>query len=127
MSIFSWLNTGSAAAQTVLTGAVKGLDMLVYTDEEKAVAHAKLVDQWVDLQKSLGEETTVRAVTRRILAVVIVVPFVLLVLAAATLYPFMPEYSKFLLELAQGQFGYLTIGVATFYFGPYMVGKAMGK
>lgn len=122
MNIFKWFTSGSKAAAQVLDGAIKGIDAIVYTEEEKAAVRSKLADQWLDLQKTLGEETTTRSVTRRILAVLIVVPFVVLVLAAAVAYPFYPEYSKFLLELAQSQFGLLALGVAGFYFGPYMFG-----
>lgn len=122
MNIFKWFTSGSKAAAQVLDGAIKGIDAIVYTEEEKAAVRTKLADQWLDLQKTLGEETTTRSVTRRILAVLIVVPFVGLVLAAAVAYPFYPEYSKFLLELAQSQFGLLALGVAGFYFGPYMFG-----
>ncbi len=121
MNIFKWFTAGSDAARTVLDGAVKGIDALVYTDEEKAAMRQKLGDQWLELQKVLGEETTVRSVTRRILAVLIVVPFVFLILAAAVVYKFDMEYAKFLLALAESQFGWLVLGVAGFYFGPYMM------
>ena len=122
MNIFKWFASGSKAAEQVLDGAVKGIDAIIYTKEEQAAARQKLADQWIELQKVLGEETTTRSVTRRILAVLIIVPFVSLVIASAAVYPFLPEYSKFLLELAQGQFGLLALGVAGFYFGPYMFG-----
>ena len=121
MNIFKWFSSGSKAAEQVLDGAMKGLDAIVYTDEEKSAARQKLMDNWLELQKALGEETTVRSVTRRILAVLIVVPFVVLILAAAVVYKFDLEYAKFLLALAESQFGWLVLGVAGFYFGPYMM------
>lgn len=125
-ALFSWVGKwfipGSAAASKVLDSAIKGVDELVYTDQEKAEARQKLLDNWVELQKSLGAETTVRSITRRILAVLILVPFVLLILMAAVAYPFNPEYSRFLVELDAGNFGMLALGVAGFYFGPYMLG-----
>jgi hypothetical protein len=121
MNIFKWFVSGSEAASKVLDGAVKGIDALVYTEEERAVMKQKLGDQWLELQKALGEETTVRSVTRRILAVLIVVPFVFLILFAAFVYKFDTEYAKFLLSLAESQFGWLVLGVAGFYFGPYMM------
>ena len=121
MNIFKWFSSGSKAAEQVLDGAMKGLDAIVYTDEEKSAARQKLMDNWLELQKALGEETTVRSVTRRILAVLIVVPFVVLILAAAVVYKFDLEYAKFLLTLAESQFGWLVLGVAGFYFGPYMM------
>jgi hypothetical protein len=123
MNIFKWFVSGSEAAGKVLDGAVKGIDALVYTEEERAVMKQKLGDQWLELQKALGEETTVRSVTRRILAVLIVVPFVFLILFAAFVYKFDMEYAKFLLALAESQFGWLVLGVAGFYFGPYMMNR----
>lgn len=122
MNIFKWFNAGSDAAAKVLDGAVRGLDALVYTDEEKAEMRKKLGDQWVEVNKILTEETTVRSVTRRIMAVSIVFPFVGLITAAAIAWPFNQEYSKFLLGLADGNFGFMALGVAAFYFGPYMMG-----
>lgn len=123
MNIFKWFSSGSDAAKTVLDGAVKGIDALVYTDEERAEMRKKMGDQWLELQKALGEETTVRSVTRRILAVLVVVPFVLLVMAAAVIYKFDMKYAQFLLTLAESQFGWLVLGVAAFYFGPYMMNR----
>lgn len=123
MNIFKWFASGSDAATKVMEGAVKGIDALVYTEEEKAAARQKLADQWLDLQKALGEETTVRSVTRRILAVMVVGCFTTLVMGAAVAYLFNQEYAKFLLELASSQFGILVIGVAGFYFGPYMFSR----
>ena len=119
-------NTGGAPAvktmQVYGTGGSVVTESFDATGKTAAAVRQKLADQWLDLQKTLGEETTTRSVTRRILAVLIVVPFVALVLAAAVAYPFYPEYSKFLLELAQSQFELLALGVAGFYFGPYMFG-----
>ncbi len=123
MNIFKWFASGSKAAEQVLGGAMKGIDAIVYTDEEKAAAKQKLLDNWLELQKALGEETTVRSVTRRILAVLIVVPFVMLILAAAVVYKFDMEYAKFLLALAESQFGWLVLGIAAFYFGPYFLNR----
>lgn len=127
MRFFKWFTAGSEAASKVLDGAVKGIDALVYTEEEKAGARERLMQVWLDLQKALGEETTVRSITRRILAVLIIVPFVVLILMAAVAFPFSPEYAKFLSDLAAGNFGLMALGVAAFYFGPYMFSYLKGK
>lgn len=123
MSWFSRLfSSGPEAANKVLDAGIRGLDALVFTDEEKSIARQKLVDTWIETQKALQQETPIRSVTRRIIAFAVIFPFVLLILAAAVAFPFASEYSKFLLELAESQFGWLVVGVATFYFGP-MVGR----
>lgn len=127
MNLLKWFTSGPEAAGKVLDAGIKGLDALVFTDEERAELNKKLGEQWLELQKVLGEETTVRSVTRRMIALLVVVPFVLLVLGAAAAYPFAKEYAAFLLELAQSQFGWLTMGVAAFYFGPFMLQRMMAK
>lgn len=127
MNLLKWFSSGPEAAGKVLDAGIRGLDALVFTDEERAEMNKKLGDQWIELQKILGQETTTQSVTRRVLALLVVIPFVLLVLAAAVIYPFSTEYAKFLLDLAQSQFGWLTMGVAGFYFGPFMIQRMMKK
>lgn len=127
MNLLKWFASGPEAATKVLDAGIKGLDALVFTEEEKSELSKKLGDQWIELQKVLGEETTVRSVTRRMIALLVVAPFVLLVLGAAAAYPFHREYAGFLLELAQSQFGWLTMGVAAFYFGPFMLQRMSKK
>lgn len=127
MNFFKWLTSGPEAARKVLDAGISGLDALVFTDEERAELNKKLGDQWLELQKVLGEETTVRGVTRRVIALLVIIPFVLLVVGSAVVYPINQEYAKFLLELAQSQFGWLVMGVAAFYFGPFMLQRLMKK
>jgi hypothetical protein len=120
-SVVGLFTPGSSAAEKVLDGAVRGIDALVFTDEERSVARQRVLDNWLELQKSLGAETTTRSITRRILAILILVPFVLLIMSAAVVYAFDPAYAQFLVLLAQGNFGMLAMGVGAFYFGPYML------
>jgi hypothetical protein len=127
MNILKWFSAGSDAAGKVLDGAVRGIDALVYTDEERSAARQKMVDTWIDLQKSLGEETSVRGVTRRFLAFFAFVPYVLLLLSAACLYPGHQAYAQFLVDLAEGKFGWIVLTVVGFYFGPPMIGRMLGK
>lgn len=127
MNILKWFASGPEAAGKVLDAGVKGIDALVFTDEERAVMHKELAANWLELQKVLGEETTVRSVTRRVIAVMVVGPFVTLVLGAAAAFPFDQEYAKFMLALAESQFGWLTLGVAGFYFGPHMIQRMSAK
>jgi hypothetical protein len=127
MSFFSWIKGGADAATKVLDAGINGLDALVLTDEEKIQYRQKLADNWVELQKTLGEETTVRGITRRLIALLFVASYVALILIAAALYLLVPEYSKFLIDLAEGKFGWIVLTVVGFYFGPYMIQKALQK
>lgn len=126
-SVFGWFTSGSSAATKVLDAGIKGIDAIVYTDQEKAEARQKLMDAWLETQKTLQSETSVRSVTRRVIACAIIFPYVALVIAAAAVYKLDPEYAKFLILLANGQFGMMAAGVGVFYFGPYMIGRAMGR
>lgn len=117
--------SGPEAATTALKAGIAGIDMLVLTDEERVKYQKDLADTWNQTQKAIQEETSIRSVTRRILAFMVMGAFVALVLGAALSYKFDEKYAAFLLSLAEGQFGWLVMGVATFYFGP-MLGRVFG-
>lgn len=125
MNILSWFTAGSDAAGKVIDAGIKGIDVIAYTDEEKAEARSKLLAHWIDLQKSLGEETTIRSITRRVIAFASVGAYIILILVAAITYPWWQEYSKFLLDLAEGKFGWIVLTVVGFYFGPPMIQRAL--
>ena len=126
MNILKWFASGPAAAEKVLDGAIRGIDALVFTEEEKAELSKRLGDQWLDVQKVMLNETSIQAVTRRVLAVMVMGSFTLLVMGGAAVYYFNPEYAKFLVELAESQFGWMAIGIMGFYFGPYMIQRMLG-
>ena len=126
-SILGFFGGGSKAAEKVLGGAVDGIDKLVYTDEEKAEFRGKLADAWIELQKTLGEETSVRGVTRRILAVAFSGFYLLASVLAIGFWPFYKEYSDFIWEVTNGTHGYITLAIVAFYFGPYFLMQAFEK
>lgn len=127
MNILKWFASGPEAAGKVLDASIKGIDALVFTEEERAERMKGLGDQWIEVQKVMLGETSIQAVTRRVLAVVTMGAFTALVMCAAIAYPFSKEYASFLLELAQSQFGWMALGVMGFYFGPYMVQRMMAR
>lgn len=124
--LFGWFSSGPEAANKVLDGAINGLDKLVYTEEEKVDAHRKLSDWWLELQKTLGEETSVRGITRRLLTFLTVLPYTAMVVVAAAVWPWYKEYSAFLLSLAESNFGIIVLTIVVFYFGP-LVGRIFSK
>lgn len=127
MNLLKWFASGPEAATKVLDAGIKGLDALVFTEEEKAAMQKSLGDQWIEIQKVMLGETSIQAVTRRILAVMTMGSFTALVLGAAVSYLFNKDYAKFLLDLAESQFGWMALGVMTFYFGPYMIQRMLKK
>ena len=62
-----------------------GLDMLVYTPEEKAIQGAKTLDAWLRMLENMKSSDKYRSITRRILAVMIVVDFLLLINACVVI------------------------------------------
>ena len=127
MNLLKWFASGPEAATKVLDAGIKGLDALVFTDEEKAELQKRMGDQWIEIQKVMLGETSIQAVTRRVLAVLVVGSFTFLVIGAAFAYPFAQTYAAFLLDLAQSQFGWMAMGVMAFYFGPYMIQRILPK
>jgi len=128
MSLFSWFTSGPKAAEKVLDASIKGLDALVFTQEERAELNKKLGENWLELQKVLGNENTVRSVTRRIIAFAALGSYIVLVTAAAVAYGLgNVEYAAFLIALAEGKFGWLVLAIGGFYFGPHMLGRLQQK
>ena len=74
MSAWGWLTGGNA--ESIIDGAKKGLDKAFYTDEEKADADKGLLDWTLTYLKA----TMPQAVTRRIIAIGVVVIWALLIL-----------------------------------------------
>lgn len=127
MGLFDWFSSGPKAAEKVLDAGVRGLDALVFTDEERAELNKKLGELWVRTQEVISQESSIRSVTRRFLAFLVTIPYVALILSAAVAFYFNPEYAKFLLQLADSKFGWLVVAVAGFYFGPHMIGRFLQK
>jgi hypothetical protein len=128
MKFFDWITAGPKAAEKVLDAGIAGVDKLFYTDEERAEARKELAAGWIKLQETLGEETTVRGMTRRILAVMVVGVYIFLSLMCVAVWKFDKGYADFIWEVANaGQYGYMTLAVVVFYFGPYVFERIFGK
>ena len=122
---FSWLASGPNAAQKVLDAGISGIDKIWYTDEEKADARQKLTDDWIKLQPILQQETTVRSVTRRMLALLFCISYILILFAGVLLLLMsVNEKAVLLFDVADGKLGWIVASVIVFYFGPTMIGRA---
>ncbi|MCW8965192.1 MAG: hypothetical protein OQK82_00685 [Candidatus Pacearchaeota archaeon] len=124
---FDWFQAGSDTTNSIIDKAASGLDAIVYTDQEKSEMRLKLAEWHLEMQKTLGQESSIRSVTRRLIAFMILVPYVGLIISAAILHLWFPEYSQFLLNLVDSRFGVLAWAVGGFYFGPHMIGRAFNK
>lgn len=74
MGFWSWI-TGSGkavdAAANIATDISSGVDMMFYTDEEKAQAAQKGFDSFLKLMEIEKDAASIRAVTRRLIAAMI--------------------------------------------------------
>ena len=114
-------------AGDIVTGSIAGIDKLFFTNEEKAEAGKEVMELWLETQKILRDESTVRSMTRRFLACMIMGEFLLFLLMAVLCWPLMPQWSKFILEVAKS-LATLTLAVGVFYFGSYAISAhVMGK
>ena len=128
MNLFGWLTAGPKAAEKVLDGTIAGIDKLILTDEEKQDFIHQAGDQWLKLQQMLGEETSVRGVTRRIIAIMCIGTYILLSLGSVAVWKWDQKYADFIWEVANaGQYGYMTLTIVVFYFGTYLVQKMVTK
>jgi hypothetical protein len=127
LGVFSKLFGSAKTVDTLVDGAVKGIDALVFTEEEKSEAHRETFQLWLKMQEVVSQESSVRSVTRRILAVMIVGTFLFFLISAAVAYPISIDYAKFLLSLAK-ELGGLTLAIGCFYFGVHLIrGLTNGK
>lgn len=113
-------------ADTVKSG-VGMLDNAFYTDQEKAADAGKMMDLWLEIQKTTASENSIRSITRRVIAWGIISAYLLLVLFAVIMWNFDVEYAKFVFSIIEDKLGWLTIAVGGFYFGGYSIGTYLGK
>ena len=120
--MFGWLKNLFSApkladtAANVIDSAVSGIDKLFYTDEEKAENAQKSFSLWLKAQEILVHESSIRSITRRYLAVMIVAEFLTLILLSAVLFALGISTAEKVFECAKSIAG-LVFMVAAFYFG----------
>lgn len=79
----------SKNTETIVNGAVSGLDKMFFTKEEKAEANQKLSEWYL---KYL-ETTQPQNLARRFIALIVVILWAALVLGAALVHPWMPQWA----------------------------------
>jgi hypothetical protein len=108
--------------------AANGIDKLFYTDQEKAEAGKEAFELWLKLQESTANESSVRGITRRILAFMFCGAFITSFMFVLVALPLNPQYAKEVVSTVD-TFGlpWIVGTVVVFYFGPYMVGRMFNK
>jgi hypothetical protein len=136
MGIFS-IFSGEKAAEKALditdkatTGLINGIDKVFYTEEEKAETALKraeialkVSDAHIKLMETLGSENTVRSITRRYLAVMIIGTFLLLLVLSAAVWKWFPDWAVHIFQVAT-TLSTLSTTVGIFYFGYYGLKEA---
>ena len=79
----------------IVDAAVRGLDAVVFTEEERSEASAKLQDWYL---KYL-EATQPQNISRRFLAILIGLVWAFILILASLIYPIAPDYSEFLFRV----------------------------
>lgn len=137
MSLLDVFSKGGKAVDTVSDIAKdisSGIDVLVETPEERAQYTSQIVDKWLTHFTELKDSQSIRAITRRILAVAWVGSF--LVFAWIGLVTFLWNYyARAEVTNSAGQMigppayclqmmdrlEWGTLAVLVFYFGPFML------
>jgi hypothetical protein len=124
-------NTAANLAEDISSG----VDMMIYTDEEKAISGQKAFDAWLDMVKVMKGSEVYRSVTRRILAILIVLNLLAMIwlciasevcaffgfFGMTTAEGFTPITMSVLKLAAVFQLGWVFCTIIVFYFGPHLI------
>ena len=135
--LFGLINTNKTAS-SLAKDVSNGVDMLIYTDEEKAIAQKEAFSAWLKMVESMKDSETYRSITRRILAVLIVFNLLLMIwlciisemsavfgwFESITRQPGEPftAVTMAVLQIAGVfQLGWVFCTIIVFYFGPHLI------
>jgi len=130
MNILGFLGTSNKAMDAL----VKGGDALVFTKEERAVFDQKKAEIWLETQRVVNEQSTPTSISRRVVAMTVLGPFIFLLIGSAIISAFgvfldftpgkalaiaaLADHWK---TLAVDNFGFAVSTVVVFYYGPHMI------
>jgi hypothetical protein len=103
--------------ETIVDGAVSGLDKMFFTKEEKAEHQAKMGDWFL---KYL-EATQPQNIARRLIAVIIVMLWAFLILCGVAIYRFDQAYSQFIFDILADVVMNPFLMVMGFYFAAHVL------
>lgn len=119
--LFGSSDNTSTVVETAAKGIYNGLDALFFTEEEKAQSRQKQAETIISFAKIAYDQNSIRSITRRWLAFIVVGPTMLFAIVAAGMFLVDETYANFLLSLS-GKFIPWAGGVLVFYFGPHLIG-----
>lgn len=123
---------GAPKVVDTVADTVKGgmgmLEKAFYTEQEKAENAGKVMNTWLEIQKATAQENSIRSITRRILAWLVMGLFLFLVLTACVIWKFDAGWSDYILSvISETKLSYLAMIVGFFYFGSYGIGSLLRK
>ena len=140
VGLFGSSKSTGTALEAAADGLSNGIDKLVYTQEEKAEAMQGARATFLEFAKVAHDQNSIRSVTRRWLAFMIVGPTMLFYVGSAFFHgigtfttmpvvtgqaiavvPAATTYALFLFKLA-GELTPWAGGVLAFYFGSHLIG-----
>jgi len=126
------LDTALDVVEKGTDGIIAGFDRAFYTQEERAESLQARIDSFRDLTKlhielmeKTGSENTVRSITRRKLAVMIIETYLFLLIASAIIYRFDSAWALHVIAVAV-TLNNIVIAVAFFFFGGYVGTQLFG-
>jgi hypothetical protein len=135
--LFGLVNSNDTAA-SLAKDVSKGVDMLIYTDEEKSIAREKAFTSWLKMVEVMKDSETYRSVTRRVLAVGILFNLLAMIwlcifsemaavfgwfesITEPTAEPFTAVTMSILRLAKVFELGWVFCTIIVFYFGPHLI------
>lgn len=124
MGLFSFLKSAPDAAEKTLDIIQNAGDAVWFTDEEKAENKKELFKLWADNLAKINDENSPRSLTRRYISVSVIFVWLLLNIVGVAAFLYDPVFADFVFSVVAEQ-SYIVGGIAVFYFGPHMIGRAV--
>ncbi|MCP3924496.1 MAG: hypothetical protein GY714_18135 [Desulfobacterales bacterium] len=129
------IDTTTKIAEKTTDGIISGLDKIFYTKEEQAETLTrrleiadKIATTHIKLMEATASETTTRSITRRIVAIFVMILTFISMFSMGLVWKLDKEWALFMLELVKHfQIGVAFISVIFFFFGNYLIGKFTKK
>ena len=112
--------------EKITDGITRGVDALIFTDEEKNQLRQHGAEILLDFWKSVSSENTQQSMARRELAKMTMQVFFSLLLAGVAVFKFDKVFADFIFSVAK-EITWLVTLVAGIYFGPHQLSKIISK
>lgn len=120
--LFAAIFGSSKNTETIVDGAVNGLDKMFFTDEEKSEASAKMAEWYLRYLAA----TEPQNLARRLIALVIVILWALLIILGVVAYWIDETFSLFVFDVLRDIVMNPFLTVLGFYFAAHVVRAWVG-